>query len=139
MRGVTFGTSHTYCDWGLMLKKAPEVSPPEPKTHYVDIPGANGAMDLTEMLTGKVQYKNRTIRMEFVTTAGREEWSVVYSDILNALHGQLLEITLDDDPMHCYTGRVIVGNPTRNGNIVTITMTAEVEPYKKTIDGMVVL
>ena len=139
MRGVTFGTSHTYWDWGLMLKKAPEVSPPEPKTHYVDIPGANGAMDLTEMLTGKVQYKNRTIRMEFVTTAGREEWSVVYSDILNALHGQLLEITLDDDPMHCYTGRVIVGNPTRNGNIVTITMTAEVEPYKKTIDGMVVL
>lgn len=139
MRGVTFGISHSYWDWGLMLKKAPEISPPDPKTHYVDIPGAQGAMDLTEMLTGQVQYKNRAIRMEFVTVAGREEWSAIYSAILNDLHGQRKEITFDDDPMHYYTGRVIVGNPTRNGNIVTITMTAEVEPFKRTVDGTVVL
>ena len=139
MRGVMFGTIHSYWDWGLMLKKAPDISPPEPKTHYVDIPGAQGAMDLTELLTGKVQYKNRSIRMEFNMKAGREEWSAIYSAILNELHGQKTEITLDVDPMHHYTGRVIVGKPTWDKRIVTITMTAEVEPFKKTIEGTEVM
>ena len=122
-----------------MLQSAPKVTSPQPKTHYVDIPGAHGQLDLTEMLTGKVQYKNRQIEMEFVTTAGREEWPAVYSAILNEVHGQLKEIRIDDDPLHIYTGRVTVGNPERSNGVVTLRMTAEVEPYKKTITGSVVL
>lgn len=139
MRGVMFDKKHSYWDWGLMLKTAPKVTSPQPKTHYVDVPGAHGALDLTEMLTGKVQYKNRKIEMEFVTTAGREEWSAVYSGILNELHGQMKEIRLDDDPLHIYTGRVTVGDPERANGVVTVRMVAEVEPYKKTINGKAVL
>ena len=122
-----------------MLKTAPIVTAPQPKTHYVDIPGADGALDLSEMLTGKVQYKNRKIEMEFVSVAGREEWSATFSDILNNLHGKLVEIRLDDDPMHIYTGRVTVGDPERMNGVYTLQMSAEVEPYKKTIDGSVTL
>lgn len=140
MRGVTFDNRHTYWDWGLMLKKPPEISTPEAKTHYVDIPGAHGAMDLTEALTGKVQYKNREIKMEFITTAGREDWSAVFSDILSELHGQMKEIALDDDPMHHYKGRVTVGDPVwENEKTVTVPMTAEVEPFKQSVEGTVML
>lgn len=139
MRGVTFDSKHTYWDWGLMLKTAPKITSPVPKTHYVDIPGAHGSLDLTEALTGKVQYKNRKITLEFVKVAGREDWSATYSDILSALHGQMKKITLDDDPMHYYTGRVTVGDPERDGKIVTIKMTAEVEPFKNAVDGSVML
>lgn len=139
MRGVTFDKKHSYWAWGLMLKTAPKITSPQPKTHYVDIPGAHGQLDLTEMLTGKVQYKNRQIEMEFVTMAGRDEWPAIYSDILNEVHGQLKEIRIDDDPLHIYTGRVMVGDPERENNVVTLRMTAEVEPYKKTISGSVVL
>ena len=140
MRGVTFGNKHSYWDWGLMLRETPKITPPEPKTHYVDIPGAHGSLDLTEMLTGKVQYKNRKIAMEFVTMAGREHWSAIFSDILMELHGQLKQITLDDDPQCYYTGRVTVGEPERvNGKTILLKMTAEVEPYKKTMDGDVML
>lgn len=140
MRGVTLGKKHSYWDWGLMLKRPPKISSPEPKTHYVDIPGAHGAMDLTEALTGKVQYHNRTIELEFITTAGREDWSAVYSDILSELHGQMKEITLDDDPMHYYKGRVTVGDPEwDNVKAVTLKMTAEVEPFKRTYEGTVML
>lgn len=139
MRGVIFGSKHSYWEWGLMLKSAPEITSPKPKTHYVDIPGAHGSLDLTEMLTGKVQYKNRTISLEFVSMAGRAEWSAIYSAILSELHGQLKEIKLDDDPMHIYTGRVTVGDPTWDKGIVALKMTAEVEPYKKTINGEAVL
>lgn len=139
MRGVRFGNKHTYWDWGLMLKSSPKITSPEPKTHYVDIPGAHGAMDLTEALTGKIQYHNRQIELEFITMAGREDWSAIYSDILSELHGQLKEIALDDDPMHYYTGRVTVGDPERDRKHVTMKMTAEVEPFKKTVEGKVML
>lgn len=139
MRGVKIGNKHTYWDWGLMLTKPPAISSPEPKMHYVDIPGAHGAMDLTEALTGKVQFKNRKIELEFITMAGREDWSAIYSDILSALHGQMKEIMLDDDPMHYYKGRVTVGDPVRDKKHVTLKMTAEVEPFKKSIEGVVKL
>lgn len=139
MRGVMFDNKHSYWDWGLMLKTAPEITAPKPKTHYVDIPGADGALDLTEMLTGKVQYKNRKISLEFVSMAGREEWSAIYSAILSELHGQIKEIRLDEDPLHIYTGRVTVGDPTREKETVTLKMTAEVEPFAKTVEGTVMM
>lgn len=139
MRGITFNKKHSYWDWGLLLKSPPKITSPEPKTHYVDIPGAHGSMDLTEALTGKVQYKNRTIEAEFVTLAGREDWSAIYSDILSVLHGQMVEITLDDDPTHYYKGRVTVGDPERDRKHVTIKLTAEVEPFKKSYEGAVKL
>ena len=42
----------SYDDFGLIQKSAPEVTPPAPKTNYVDVPGANGSIDLSEALTG---------------------------------------------------------------------------------------
>lgn len=139
MRGVMFDNRHSYWDWGLMLKTAPKISSPEPKTHYVDIPGAHGSLDLTEALTGKVQYKNRTITLEFISTAGRAEWSAVYSAILSELHGQVKKIRLDDDSQHTYTGRVTVGDPVWENETVTLPMTAEVDPHKKTNEGKAML
>lgn len=139
MNGVTFDNKHSYWDWGLMLKDAPRITAPEAKTHYVEIPGAHGALDLTEMLTGKVQYKNRKIDLEFITTAGREDWSAVYSDILSALHGQMKDITLDDDPQHYYRGRVKVSEPERYKKSVVLKMSAEVEPFKRNREGTVKL
>ena len=71
--------------------------------------------------------------------AGREDWSAIYSDILSELHGRMKEIRLDDDPMHVYRGRVTVGDPEREKNVIAIKMTAVVEPFKKSIDGTVKL
>lgn len=139
MRGVKFDNQHTYDAWGLMLKTAPKITAPEPKTYYVDIPGANGKLDLTEALTGAVRYKNREIKLEFNRWADRKAWSALYSEILSALHGQIKQITLDDDPDCYYTGRVTVGDPEWKGKIVTLKITAEVEPYKTDAEGDVML
>lgn len=139
MRGVTFDSKHSYWDWGLMLKEAPKITSPEAKTHYVDVPGMNGALDLTEALTGKVQFKNRKIELEFITKAGRGDWSAIYSDILTALHGQMKDIILDDDPHHHYRGRIKVHDPERFKNVVMLKMTAEVEPFKRNHEGTMML
>ena len=61
MNGVTFGTRHSYEDWGLILKSRPQISPPEPKYIYVDIPASDGQIDLTESLIGNIPYYNREI------------------------------------------------------------------------------
>lgn len=130
MRGVMFGKKHTYHDWGLMLKSRPVISPPSPKTKYVNVPGADGALDMTQALTGHVQYENRRITLEFVLMADRDAWPAIYSDILDYLHGQNHEIIFDDDAMWYYYGRVVVDKWSAEKYGAVIRMTAEVEPYK---------
>lgn len=131
MQGVTFGNKHSYHNWRLMLKSRPVISPPTPKTMYVDIPGADGAIDMTDSLTGYTQYKNRKIAFEFVMLADRAEWPSIYSEIMDVLHGNVVEIVFDDDSQYCYKGRVAVGRwEAENVRTSTLTMTAEVEPFK---------
>lgn len=55
------GTTYkdAYKDWGLVPETRPLVVPPEPKTKYLEIPGANGQLDLSEILTGYPVFNNR--------------------------------------------------------------------------------
>jgi predicted phage tail component-like protein len=133
MQGVKFDDKHSYYHWGLMFKSRPVISPPTPKTKYVEVPGKSGAIDMTDTLTGYTQYQNRKISFEFIIMAGRENWPAIYSDLLDTLHGKKVRITFDDDPDYYYTGRVTVGK--WDAEIVTavITMSAEVEPYKTAV------
>lgn len=130
MQGVKFDDKHSYIHWGLMLKSRPVISPPTPKTKYVDVPGADGAIDMTDALTGYTQYQNRKISFEFILMAGRENWPAIYSDIMDTLHGRKVKITFDDDPDYYYTGRVTVGKWDAAKVTAIITMSAEVEPFK---------
>lgn len=137
MRGVKFGSYHSYDEWKLMLRKAVEVTPPKPKTHYVEIPGMNGSLDLSTAMTGTMRYEDREIRMVFVTLSDRNEWPVTESDILEKIHGQEMQIVLDDDPDYYYTGRVSVGDAVQLNKSVEIEITAQVRPYKTSHDGTV--
>ena len=105
MRGVTFNGKHSYWDWGLLLKGFPVVSPPEPKTKLVEVPGSDTVIDLTQALTGQVHYKQREIKCYFTLPCHRDRWETVYTEILNHLHGKAIEIILDDDNEYSYTGR----------------------------------
>lgn len=139
MRGVMFDNRHSYWDWGLMLKSTPKISAPEVKTHYVDVPGLHGQLDLSTLLTGGVRYKERKIEFEFITMADHDTWPAIYSEILNELHGQKKKITFDDEPTYFYTGRVHVAESGRDKKAVTLKITAEVEPFKKNSEGVEML
>lgn len=128
--GVTFGTKHTFNDWGLIPKSRPVISPPTPKTLYVDIPGADGVLDLTQALTQDVKYENRKITFEFNVLDARSRWSNIYSDILGYLHGQSMKIILDEDFEYYYIGRVQVNEWKSDKRTSIITIEANVEPYK---------
>lgn len=130
MNGVIFGSKHSYRDWGLILKSRPVISPPSPKTVYIDIPASDGILDLTESLTGDVKYENRTITFEFAVLDARNRWSNVYSEILDFLHGQHMKIILDEDPTYYYVGRLKVNEWMSDKKTSTIRIEGTVEPYK---------
>lgn len=121
---------HTYDDWNLILKERPKISPPKPKTEYVDLPGTDGSLDLTESLTGEVVYEPRDISLSFHVVDKREDWPGVYSDILDFLHGRMVKMFMDDDPDYYYVGRISVDDWTSSPNRSELTMSAVAEPYK---------
>lgn len=140
MQGVNFEGKHTYWDWGLLLREFPVVSPPKHKKKLVNIPGADGSLDLSEVLTGKPQYELRDITCEFTMMGHRERWPLLYSEILNHLHGKNLKITLDNDPTYHYMGRAEVSKWSPGQTVAEITIKAKVAPYKiSNIDGKKVL
>lgn len=130
MLGVMFGNKHSFYDMGLLLKKYPEISPPSPVIKQIEVPGMDGLLDISKILTGYVLYKRRTIRMEFSILGPREGWPEKHSEIMDALHGEEMEIVLDDDPEFCYTGRLIVEAFDPDKVTSGVTITADVEPYK---------
>lgn len=135
MNGVMFGNKHSYRDWGLLLKSRPVISPPSPKTVYIDVPGSDGSLDLTEALTGDVKYENRKIKLVFVVLDARNRWSNIYSEILDYMHGQQMRIIFDEDPTYYYYGRLQVNEWASDKVTSTITVEGLVEPYKNEIFG----
>lgn len=131
--GATFGTKHTFNDWGLIPKSRPVISPPTPKTLYVDIPGADGCLDLTQALTQDIKYENRKITFEFNVLDARNRWSNIYSDILGYLQGQYMKLVLDEDIEYYYIGRFQVNEWTSDKNTATIVIEGNIEPYKMAV------
>lgn len=131
MNGVSFDGKHSYREYGLLLKSRPVISPPEPKTNVIEVPGSDVIIDLTESLTGKVHYGMREGKFEFHVLNGRSEWSAVYAALLNDLHGKRLQIVLDDDPNYYYVGRVTINDMESDKKTATIVLSAQLEPYKR--------
>ena len=131
MHGVIFGSKHSYRDWGLLTKSRPKISPPQPKLKLIQVPGSDKVIDLTESLTGKVNYEPRTISFEFIVMDERERWPSLHSEILNHMHGKRIRIIMDDDPNFYYIGRVQVGPFDPDKKIAVLEMEAQVEPYKR--------
>ena len=117
-----------FYDWNIVLTKA-EIPLPTPKTYTVDIKGDDGVLDLTEALTGDVQYNNRQIKLTF-EMMDDADYSTLISDISNYLHGQKIKFTLNNDEDYYYTGRASISDwecVKRKGKIV---IQVDCEPYK---------
>ena len=117
-----------YDDWNIVLTKA-EIPLPTPKTSIVDIKGADGVIDLTEALTGDVQYNNRPIKLTF-EMMDDIDYSTLISDISNYLHGKVVTVTLSNDDDYYYRGRATINQwecVKRKGKIV---IQIDSEPYK---------
>ena len=127
---IYFGDYNTWDEWHLVPSSRPTPSVPTVRTNYVNIPGRNGSLDMSEALTGYPLYDDRTIEGEFILYDQSLNWMDVYQDIMAKLHGKRMKIRLTDDMNYYYNGRVTVGDFASNSDFSSITISATVEPYK---------
>lgn len=128
MIGIKFGTKHSYDDFGLILSSK-SLPFPSPKTSKVDIKGADGSIDLSTVLTdGNVKYENR--KLTFVFTAVGS-WQTLADEFAAYVHGQRMDIILDADTEHYFTGRVDVSSvKEKTPAVAEITVTVDAEPWR---------
>lgn len=129
MNGVYFGEIHSYNDLNLIL--APfALTPAEPQTNFLKIPGRDGDLDLTEV-NGEVKYNSREFTFPFTVAPGDAlSFDERASMVANALNGRRCRITLDRDPNYYWVGRCLVDKYTQDKRIGKIDVKATVEPYK---------
>lgn len=128
MKGIRFGSLHTYDDLNLILSKK-EIGSPAVKTKKVDVEGADGELDLTEFF-GEPKYENVRHKFEFSTIIPQAMFITHFSTIKNALHGKKLKIILDDEPSAYYVGRLFVSSFTDEKGIGKVTIESDCEPWK---------
>lgn len=130
IQSITFGDKNTWDDWKILPTERPVFAPPKPKTTYIDIPGGNGALDLSESLTGYPIYENRTGSFKFRVMNDYVKWNERYTEIMEYLHGQSMNAVLADDPDYFYRGRFTVDSWESGDTWSLITIGYTVEPYK---------
>ena len=141
-------TRHSRLDWFLVPKERPSIGKAPLKEHYIDIPGANGGLDLTESLTGFPLYEFIEDEIEFIILNDRKlpiidndgyltkeediSWELLNRDIRSFLNGQKRWMMFEDDPSWYYFGRFTVekydASDAANSHI---TIAYKVYPFKR--------
>ncbi len=130
IQSVTFGDKNTWDDWRILPTERPVFVPPTLKTLYLDIPGGNGALDMSESLTGYPVYNNRTGTFTFRVMNDYMPWQQRYEEILEYLHGQAMKAILFDNPSWFYQGRFSVDAWKAGNTWSEITIGYNVNPFK---------
>lgn len=127
MNGISFGDIHSYYDLNLVLSKV-EIPPARAKSNFVDIPGGDGSVDLTEAL-GEVKYKDRECTFTF-TAFPEDNFEEKKREISNLINGKRCKIVVDKDPEYYWQGRCFVNKYKSDRLAHTIVIQATVSPYK---------
>lgn len=118
----------------MILLDGYTLSPPEPKTYTVDIPGGDGVIDLTSALTGDVAYSNRSQEFTFMVV-DPDSFERVKTDVSNFLHGKSFDYQMTMDPGYTYHGRFSVTEYSHSvyaypGLVGAFTVSVDADPYK---------
>lgn len=133
---IQIGNYNTWDSWHLVPLTRPNVAPPIPKTEYVDIPGADGSLDYTEVLSGGINYDDRSGAWQFIVMNGYGSWDERYTTIMKSLQGVYFSrIIFDDDPNYYYSGRLWVNDWKSDKHYSTITINYRLDPYKYPINS----
>ena len=125
MSYILFGSKSTKTDYGFIV--APYIIPmPTVQTSFVEIPGRDGMLDLTEGF-GLVRYSDRAVALMLYAVAPYEQ---AVSAFVNDIHGKRMELVFDRDASFYYIGRVCVDGLEKHDGYCAITVNVNAEPYK---------
>lgn len=123
--GVTIDGKHTFRDFHMLPTTPPVIEPPEPVIYTVQVPGMDGELDMSESLTGHVQFGMRSGHMGYLLYCPRERWYVTYRELLEAFHGQMCDVVLDEEPDVKYRGRLQITEVNFDGKSCQAQITIE--------------
>lgn len=130
------GAINTWDDWHLIPSMRPVFVPPQKKTNFLDIPGGNGLVDLSEALTGYPTYNNREGTMEFYMANDYGDWAARRTEVAEYLHNHsLIDCVLEDDPGYYYEGFIGISEWPSEKNWGRIVFSYNVKPYKYNVNA----
>ena len=125
MSDIRFGTKWAHADYGLIV--APYAIPlPESQTSFVEIPGCDGALDLSEAF-GTVRYADRIIPL---TLYARAPFDTLISAFAADVHGRRMNVIFDRDPTYYYDTRVTLEDVERHAGYCELSLKCRARPYK---------
>ena len=133
---------NTWDDWHLIPSSEPMFSHPNAVYSYVDVPGADGSLDLTDYLIGRPTYSDRQGTFEFVITNGYDPMESrdfiskkeLRTQLANYFNGGIMAAYLEDDPDYFYVGRFFFKGRTPDASHSKVTIEYRVRPYRYSID-----
>lgn len=122
---------HTWKDWKLIPSAKPVIAVPGVSSKFVEIPGRSGALDLTNYLTGKREFKNRTGNLDFILTQSPEQNETILADIQDFFNNKNnIEMYLTSEPKYYYKGHFEVASISHTGQYTTVSISYNLDPYK---------
>ena len=114
-----------------------EVTTPVAKTSYIEIPGRDEPLDLTEYF-GEIKYKNRIIKLVYRCKKSREDYYATFNLMQNAFNGRKVRLNHDDDIEAYFLGRCAVGGfkSDTGKHQIDISIDAEAYRYKNNITSV---
>lgn len=127
---------HTYDDWGLYITNTDCIGEPEQYTRYVEVPGRQGKIDLTGVLSSAPVFLSREIKINLAGTRYRTRWDHVISAFRNDVMGRKCKIIFDNDPEYYWYGRVGVIDFSSVLNLGKFTLDIpDADPYKYDVNS----
>lgn len=128
---LTIGDKHTWKDWHLIPCSRPDFADAEPRLVYIEIPGADGKLDASKALSGRVLFEMREGSFDFWVDNDRvSDWDHLYTKMKRYVQGRELKVVKDDDPLWYYIGRFWFSDPEQDGTNMKVTLNYKVKPYK---------
>lgn len=126
METISIDGKDLYEEYGFILASS-EIQQPTVQTKFVDVPMRDGSIDMTNVLSDTVRYKDRTIKVNLLRMEANEN---VLTALSNFVHGQKRKIIFSNDIGYFYVGRISITSVKRSKGTMTVTLTATCEPFK---------
>lgn len=133
MFGVTFDNVHTYYDLGLEVIEY-EKGAPEPYTGYVEVPDRDGWVDLTNSVSDKARYRDKSYTFDIMyKEKGNENlFGTGESEIeklVSYINGYRCSISPDDENGYTAVGRVTCEYIEHKPDYTIVRVNCTCEPY----------
>ena len=134
--GVVISGEHeevnTLSYYGLCILDDLTIGEAKLKENYVDIPGANGSLNLSYAPQGYAVYEDREISFTLFKGVDDVMLETIRAELSNSFHGQEVNLILPND-LYSYWAGVIQFGAISGYNSGKIPVTFRAQPYKVNI------